>query len=164
MSAPAHKADALDARILLALEEDPGASVLALAHRVGASRNTVHARLQRMNREDLLLGFTQRVSPAALGYGLVAFVSLAISQAESVDAILGVQEIAQVVEVHKTTGDADFLVKLVARDTADLNSVMDALVAVPGVVRSSTAVSLQETMPYRTRALLERLAQQGERS
>ncbi|MDP5225785.1 MULTISPECIES: Lrp/AsnC family transcriptional regulator [Arthrobacter] len=161
MSAPAHRVDALDARILLALDEDPSASVLALAHRVGSSRNTVHARLQRMNRQGLLLGFTQRVSPAVLGYGLVAFVSLAISQAESTEAIQGVQMIPEVVEVHKTTGDADFLVKVVARDTADLNRVMDTLVSVPGVVRSSTAVSLEETMPYRTRALLERLATMG---
>ena len=156
-----HGLDALDARILLALDEEPGASVLRLAQLVGVSRNTVHARLQRMNRQGLLLGFTQRVPPSALGYGLVAFVSLAIAQADSATAVRSVQEIPEVVEIHKTTGDADFLVKVVARDTSDLNRVTQAMVAVLGVVRSSTAVSLEETMPFRTRALLERRAAQG---
>ncbi|MGO4453614.1 Lrp/AsnC family transcriptional regulator [Arthrobacter sp. RAF14] len=153
--------DALDARILLALDEEPGASVLRLAQLVGVSRNTVHARLQRMNRQELLLGFTQRVPPSALGYGLVAFVSLEIAQADSAEAVRSVQEIPEVVEIHKTTGDADFLVKVVARDTSDLNRVTQSLVGVSGVVRSSTAVSLEETMPYRTRALLERRASDG---
>jgi len=156
-----HGLDALDARILLALDEEPGASVLRLAQLVGVSRNTVHARLQRMNRQELLLGFTQRVPPSALGYGLVAFVSLEIAQADSAEAVRSVQQIPEVVEIHKTTGDADFLVKVVARDTSDLNRVTQALVGVSGVVRSSTAVSLEETMPYRTRALLERRASDG---
>src|SRR5690606_17573783 len=60
--------DALDARILLALDDEPGATILRLAKVLGVSRNTVHARLQRMDRDGLLLGFSQRVPPASLGY------------------------------------------------------------------------------------------------
>lgn len=151
--------DALDARILLALDDDPGATILHLAKVLGVSRNTVHARLQRMDREDLLLGFSQRVPPTAMGYDLVAFVSLAISQSEGTAALDLLETIPEVVEVHATTGEADLLVKVVARDTADLHRITTSILGIEGMVRSSTAVSLWQTMPNRTRALLTALAE-----
>lgn len=153
--------DPLDARILLALDDDPGSTILQLAKVLGVSRNTVHARLQRMDRASLLLGFSQRVSPASLGYTLVAFVSLEISQSEGAGAMSLLENIPEVVEVHATTGEADLLTKVVARDTADLHRITTAMLSIEGVVRSSTAVSLSEVMPNRTRALLESLAGSG---
>ncbi|MFE9772662.1 Lrp/AsnC family transcriptional regulator [Streptomyces sp. NPDC005931] len=153
--------DPLDARILLALDDDPGATILQLAKVLGVSRNTVHARLQRMDRAGVLLGFSQRVSPATLGYTLVAFVSLAIGQREGAGALRLLEGIPEVVEVHATTGEADLLVKVVARDTADLHRITTAILDIEGVVRTSTAVSLFQAMPNRTRALLESLAVDG---
>ena len=151
--------DALDARILLALDDEPDASTLALARTLGISRNTVHARLQRLHRGPLR-GFSQRVSPAMLGYGMVAFVSLAISQSVAANASALLEKIPEVVEIHSTTGDSDLLLKVVARDTSDLHRVTGEILAIDGIVRSSTVISLAETMPNRTRALLERVAQQ----
>ncbi|MEU8620196.1 Lrp/AsnC family transcriptional regulator [Streptomyces sp. NPDC048623] len=150
--------DPLDARILLALDDHPSATILQLAKVLGVSRNTVHARLQRMERAGTLLGFSQRVSPASMGYTLVAFVSLAISQSEGTSAMTLLEDIPEVVEVHATTGEADLLAKVVARDTADLHRINQTILRIDGVVRSSTAVSLWEAMPNRTRALLESVA------
>ena len=61
----------------------------------------------------------------------------------------------EVIEIHSTTGDADMLVKVVARDTAHLYQVTNAMLTIPGVERSSTAISLAELLPTRMRALLE---------
>ncbi len=63
--------------------------------------------------------------------------------------------------MHSTTGEADLLLKVVARDTADLHRLSGELLDLPGVVRTSTVVSLREELPPRTRALIERAAQQG---
>lgn len=150
--------DPLEARILLALDDDPDASVLQLARTLAISRNTVHARLQRLAREGSLLGFTQRVSPEVLGYPVVGFVSLSLSQKQGAGAASALARIAEVVEVHATTGDADFLVKVVARDTEDLYRTTNRILAVDGVVRSNTVVSLSRVMDNRTRPLLERAA------
>jgi DNA-binding Lrp family transcriptional regulator len=146
--------DQIDARILLALDDDPEATVLGLARSLGIARNTVHARLGRMAANGVLRGYAVRVDPAALGYPLAAFLLLSISQAggERVTALLA--EMPQVVEIHAITGEADLLVKVVARDTADLLRVTDRMVNIEGVVRSNTAVSLVESMPIRMRALL----------
>jgi len=150
--------DAVDAQILLVLDDEPNATILRVAHVLGISRNTVHARLQRIERAGLLRGFSQRVAPESLGYRLVAFLSLAVTQHQAAAATACLAAIPEVVEMHTTTGDADFLVKVVATDTADLYRITNAVLGIAGVMRSSTMVSLFQAMPNRTRALLEQLA------
>ncbi|GAA2673615.1 MULTISPECIES: Lrp/AsnC family transcriptional regulator [Actinosynnema] len=153
--------DSLDARILLALDEQPDATSLALAQRLGIARNTLHARLQRMQRSGAIGEFSRRVDPASLGWPLVAFVSIALSQSTARrvnDALRGFPE---VVEMHSTTGEADLLVKVVARDTADLHRITSSFLTVPGVMRTNTAISLSEEMPFRIRALIEAVAEEG---
>lgn len=149
--------DPLDARILLALDDDPDATTLALSRQLAVARNTVQARLKRL-AASALRPFDQRIDPAALGHPLVAFVSLSISQALGDQATEGLLQIPEVIEIHSTTGDADLLVKVVARDTAHLYRLSTAILAVPGVQRSSTAISLAEQLPTRIRPLLEAAA------
>lgn len=150
--------DALDARIVLALDDDPDAALLSVAQKLGVSRNTVNARLKRMEARGLFLGFSQRVSLPVLGHPLLAFISLEIAQDLGDRATEGLAEIPEVVEVHATTGDADLLVMVAARDADDLYRLTNQILDIPGVTRSSTAISLSQRMPRRTRALIERLA------
>lgn len=152
--------DALDARLLLALDADPDASTLALARTLGVARNTVHARLTRLARTGALREPSRRLDPAALGHPLVAFVSLSIDQASGSSATDALAGLPQVVEAHATTGDADVLVKVLARDTADLYRTTAALLALPGVERSSTTISLAELLPTRLGPLLAQAAEQ----
>jgi DNA-binding Lrp family transcriptional regulator len=147
--------DELDSRILLALDSAPDATVLALAQQLGVARNTVHARLRRMTASGALGSFSKRVDPAALGYPLVAYVWIAVSQSSNDPVVEGLQRIPQIVEIHTTTGDADLLVKVVARDPAHLHRLTRQMLAVDGVVRTNTTLSLVESMPHRVRALLE---------
>ena len=150
--------DSLDARLLLALDDDPDATILALARTLGVARNTVHARFARLTRIGALKEPSRRVDPAALGYSLVAFVSIAISQATGHLAEAGLAELPEVVEIHSTTGEADLLVKVLARSTEELRRITVEMLAIEGVVRTNTAISLVETMPLRLRPLLERAA------
>lgn len=153
-----HSLDALDARLLLALDADPDATVLSLARELGVARNTVHARMQRMNAAGALGEFSRRLDPAALGYPMIAFLSVALSQASGPAAIAALREVPEVVEMHATTGDADLLMKIVARDTADLHRITTSLFGVPGVVRTSTSISLATELPPRHQGLLRRVA------
>jgi DNA-binding Lrp family transcriptional regulator len=147
--------DHLDARILLALDDDPDATTLALATRLGVARNTVHARVRRMTAQGALGAFSKRVDPAALGYPLVAFVWIAISQGSTDEATASLTGIPEIVEMHATTGDADLLAKVVARDPAHLHRLTTRMLRIAGVQRTNTALSLVEAMPHRVRGLLE---------
>lgn len=158
---PVQLLDALDARILLALDDDPEGTTLALARTLGMSRNTVHARLRRMAASGALREPSLRVDLAALGRPVVAFLSVALRQADRDRATAALQRLPEVVEMHSTTGDADLLLKVAVRDPADLHRVTSALLAVEGVERTSTAVSLHQDLPLRHGALLASLAGDG---
>jgi DNA-binding Lrp family transcriptional regulator len=151
--------DPLDARIMLALDEDPEATTLALARTLGVARNTVHARLQRIANAGLLKSPSRRLDPLALGYDLVAFVEMSISQVEAEDAITDLLAIPEIVEIHSTTGDADLLAKVLARSTADLYRITNDILRIRGVLRTSTAISLLEVLPLRLTKLLEQAAE-----
>lgn len=145
--------DALDAQIILALDDDPDATILSLARTLGIARNTVHARLRRLAEDGTLKPFSQRLDLRALGYELGAFMSLSVSQTDP-GIVAGLLEVPEVISAHHTTGDADILVQVVAKSTHDLHRITDAILAVDGVVRTSTAISLDEAIPYRPDALL----------
>ena len=149
--------DALDARIILALDDDPDATILALSRALGIARNTVHARLRRLAADGALKPFSQRVDLAALGYELAAFLSLSVSQTDP-GIVQGLVDVPEVISAHYTTGDADLIVQVVAKDTRDLYRVTASILAIEGVNRSSTAVSLVEPIPNRPHALLRAAA------
>ncbi|MER6563219.1 Lrp/AsnC family transcriptional regulator [Streptomyces sp. NPDC001027] len=148
--------DAVDARLLLALDADPQATTVALADRLGLARNTVQSRLKRLEESGHLKEPSRRVDPAALGYPLLALITLSISQRVGRPTREGILRIPEVVELLVTTGDADLLARVVARDTTDLHRITDRLLEVPGVVRSNTAIVLMELQPLSVRPLLQR--------
>jgi DNA-binding Lrp family transcriptional regulator len=145
--------DALDARIILALDDNSDATILALSHALGTARNTVHARLRRLAEDGALRPFSQRLDLSALGYELVAFMSLSVSQTDP-GIVAGLLDLPEVISAHYTTGNADLLVQVVAKNTRDLHRITKAILAIDGVVRTSTAISLDQAIPYRPHALL----------
>nr|WP_221316059.1 Lrp/AsnC family transcriptional regulator [Saccharopolyspora gloriosae] len=150
--------DALDARLLLLLADEPRLGVLECSRRLGVARGTVQARLDRMRRRGVLRGFPPDLNLAAMGYGLTAFAVLEIAQGQRNAVAQRLAAIDEVCEVHTTTGEGDLWVRLVARSNADLQRVIDEVVAAPQVLRTSTSIALSTPVPPRVRPLLERLA------
>ena len=150
--------DALDARLLLLLTDAPRLGVLECARRLGVARGTVQARLDRLTEQGILGGFPPEVDLAAMGYGLTAFAVIEIAQGSRVGVAEGLAAIDQVCEAHATTGQGDLFVRMVARDHEDLQRVIDQVVGLPGVLRTSTALALSTPIAPRVRPLLERIA------
>lgn len=150
--------DGLDAELLLLLTDEPRLGVLECARRLGVARGTVQARMDRLAERGVLDGFPPRVDLAAMGYGLTAFAVIEIAQGRRDEVAAALGAIDEVCEVHATTGQGDLLVRMVAHANDDLQRVIDAVVDVPGVVRTSTSIALSTPVPSRVRPLLERLA------
>ncbi|WP_312181380.1 Lrp/AsnC family transcriptional regulator [Arthrobacter sp.] len=148
--------DATDFRVLRAMATDPRRTVVALASRLGISRNTVQARLSRMENNGAFLSFERRISPVALGYPLMAFVHVHVQQQRLTEITTELSGIPEVVEAHGLTGAADILLRIVALDAEDLFRVNKAILAVPGVERSDTTLAMGELIPYRVAPLLDR--------
>lgn len=156
--------DATDARLLLALAESPRASVLALAERLGLSRNTVQARLAGLEARGVLGSFERRIDPAALGYPLTAFVTVQVVQRMLAEVAAALHEVSEVVEVLGISGPSDLLVQVVARDADDLYRISGQLLGTDGVERTSTSLVMRRLVEHRLAPLLDRIAGQGRES
>jgi DNA-binding Lrp family transcriptional regulator len=151
--------DELDARLITLLTDEPRIGVLEASRRLGVARGTVQARLDRMADRGVITGYGPDIDPAAIGHAVTAFVTLELAQAggrdQVADRLAGIDEI---LEAHTITGPGDVLCRVVARNNADLQRVIDAIVSADGVVRSSTLISLATQVPYRVLPLVRDVA------
>jgi DNA-binding Lrp family transcriptional regulator len=150
--------DATDARLLLALAEDPRASVMALSQRLGLARNTVQARLTRLESSGALAPLDRRVRPEALGYRLGAYVTVQVTQRSLAEVSDGLAHIPEVLEVTGLSGVADLLVQVAAKDADDLWRITEQVLAISGVQRIDTALAMRRFVDHRLTPLLERAA------
>lgn len=150
-------ADAIDARLLLALTRDPRAATVALAEHIGVSRNTVQARLARWDDNDVLTSFERTVAPDFLGYPLRAFVLTNVKQRLLAEVAAALAEVPEVVEVQGLSGVADLLIQVVARDADDLYRVAGRILGIKGVKRTNTALVMRELVDFRLTPLIRRL-------
>jgi DNA-binding Lrp family transcriptional regulator len=150
--------DATDARLLQALTEDPRATVMALSQRLGLARNTVQARLARLEGSGALAPFDARVQPEALGYRLGAYVTVQVVQRSLADVGEALAQIPEVLEVTALSGVADLLVRVVATDADDLWRITEHVLTIPGVQRTDTALALRRLVDHRMAPLLDRAA------
>ncbi|WP_433371439.1 Lrp/AsnC family transcriptional regulator [Actinoplanes sp. CA-142083] len=147
--------DRLDARLVSLLREEPRIGVLEMSRRLAVARGTVQARLDKLIARGAIKGFGPEVIPEAIGYGVMSFVTLEISQRYGHQAVADhLAEIPEVLEAHTITGSGDLLCRIVARSNADLQRVIDQIVGYEGIVRASTIIALAELIPYRTLPLV----------
>jgi DNA-binding Lrp family transcriptional regulator len=154
---PLSSVDALDGRILHLFSTEPRIGVLEASRRLKVARGTVQARLDRLERDGVVTSWAPRISPAALGYSVTAFVTLEIVQHLGRAEVTGrLARIPEVLECWTVTGSGDLWCRIVAHSNADLQRVIDAMVTDPGVVRSVTLIGLADPIPYRTEPLVRR--------
>ncbi|SFQ02024.1 transcriptional regulator, AsnC family [Geodermatophilus dictyosporus] len=158
MPAPPDRLDATDARLLQALGADPRATVMALSQQLGLARNTVQARLARLEAGGVLAPFESRVRPEALGYRLSAYVTVQVVQRGLEEVAAALAALPEVLEVTALSGAADLLVRVVAVDADDLWRLTEQVLALPGVQRTDTALALRRYVDHRMGPLLERAA------
>jgi DNA-binding Lrp family transcriptional regulator len=152
--------DDLDARIVLLFAQEPKVGVLEASRRLRVARGTVQARLDRLETTGVITGWAPALDPAALGFPVSAFATLEIAQAPRQGrgghqpVAEHLRSIPEVLEAHTITGAADLMVRLVARSNADLQRVIDDVVASPHVVRASTVIVLATEIPFRVTPLI----------
>jgi DNA-binding Lrp family transcriptional regulator len=147
--------DALDSRLVLLLAAEPRIGVLEASRRLGIARGTAQARLDRLQSRGVITGFGPDVDPAALGYGVMGFATVEIRQKGGHDAVAEhLAGIPEVLEAYTITGAADLMCRIVARSNADLQRVIDRIVAYDGIVRTSTVIALATQIPYRVLPLV----------
>ena len=117
--------DAIDRRLLAALQRRGRMSNAELSDVVNLSPSACHRRVQRLEAEGYIRDYVALVDPRKLGRRSTVFVEITLAgQAEEVlDAFeRAVARIPDVLECHLMAGTADYLLKVVAEDTEDIRA------------------------------------------
>ena len=134
--------DGTDLRLLQELNADARASGAVLAAAVGISESTVSLRLKRLRSLGVIRGFNIDVDPTALGVGLQALISIRLAKHDrtEIDAFTAAApKFPGVVRMYHMAGADDYLLHIVATDTAAVQSfVLDYLTRYPAVAHTRT--------------------------
>jgi len=115
----------------------------------------VQARLDKLAATGVVRGWGPELDPEALGYPVAAFLTLEIRQGAGHDVVAAhLAEIPEVLEAYTITGAGDMWARVVARSNADLQRVIDRVLAYEGIVRTSTVIALATQVPYRVLPLV----------
>ena len=143
--APIHL-DAIDRRILAALQEQGRITNVELSRRAGISAPPCLRRVRRLEDAGVIRGYHADSDPQKLGWEIVFFAIVGLdSQKEAVLSAFE-QSVAawpEVRECHMIRGGGDFLLKLVARDTAHENQLTQRLTGSPTVTRVQTLQTIR---------------------
>lgn len=147
--------DSVDLELLAVLAREPRATVVALAETLGLSRNTVQARMAKLDRSGVFLSFERALSTSALGFPIEAFVSVTVRQAELPAIIAELHRVPEVLQAHGLSGEVDLLVRVACRDAQHLFDTDARILAIEGVERTETSLVMGEVIGYRVLPLIE---------
>ncbi|GIX13507.1 MAG: AsnC family transcriptional regulator [Paracoccaceae bacterium] len=139
--------DALDRRILAVLQREGRITNAELAERVNLSPSACHRRVARLEATGVIAGYAAQLDPRAVGRRSTVFVEITLSgqSDELLEAFeREVARIPAVLECHLMAGTADYLLKVVARDTEDFARLHRRhLARLPGVAQMHSSFALR---------------------
>ncbi|SMF41108.1 Lrp/AsnC family transcriptional regulator [Pseudogulbenkiania subflava] len=142
------KLDAIDRRILRALQRDGRLQNIELAREVGLSPSPCLRRVRLLEEAGVIERYVAVVNAAKVGKGLSVFARIWLTgqDAETVDHFTeAIRQLPQVVECHLMAGDCDFLLRVVAADLDDYRQFqIEHLTRIAGVQSVKTEIPMQK--------------------
>jgi len=124
--------DKLDRKILELLQKDGGLTAAEVAERVGLSKAPCWRRIKRLEEEGVIKQTVALLNARHLNLGTNVFVTLKTanhSEAWFEKFVKAVRDIPEVVEIHRMSGDVDYLMRIVVPDIDAYDMVYKRLIA-----------------------------------
>lgn len=145
---PTESLDQTDLQLMRHLQEDGRLSNAKLAQRVALSETPCWHRLRKLESEGYIHGYQAMLDRRKLGLGELAFISLNFSP-HTAEAFAALEKLVeandQVLTCHRVTGEADFVMMVVAEDLDSVRDFIDKVLrTLPNVATVRTSLSLRE--------------------
>ncbi len=135
--------DDVDRQIVALLRQDARRSFQNIGVRVSLSAPAVKRRVDRLEADGVIRGYTARVDPGRFGWGTHAFVALfcegRMAAAEVREAV---EHHPEIESAYTVAGEASAIMHVRARDTAHLEAALERIRDHPGVTRTQTQIVL----------------------
>jgi DNA-binding Lrp family transcriptional regulator len=153
--------DDIDLEILQQIEADFDVSLETVADKLDLSKSAVHYRIQKLKEDEIIRGVTADVDPFALGLEVVSLTDVSVTHREGYSENIGeeIMAIDGVEQVYYTMGDVDFVAVSRVQTRSQLNDLIEKIVAVDGVNKTSSKFVLEEF--HGTRNVSANLTQSG---
>lgn len=135
--------DAIDERLIALLQTNARMSLTALARSVSLSRTAVQARIARLERDRIILGYRAVIGEGRDDGGLRAMISVVFSQRPCHPVVERFRQWPEVVQYYSVTGPIDAYLLVRVKHAQALADLVDRICALPGVGSASSAVMLR---------------------
>ncbi len=135
-------ADAVNLRILTELQRNPRLTMTELGRRVGLSSPAVTERVRRLEEAGIIRGYRLDLDPAALGLPIAAYVRVRPNPGQLPNIANLAQQIPEVVECHRVTGEDCFILKVYFPSIDQLDRILDRF-----LMYGTTTTSLIQSSP-----------------
>ena len=134
--------DDLDRRLINLLTENARLPVTVLAAKLGIARTTVQTRLERLEANGTIAGYTLRLGQVQAERSIRATVLLQLDPRSAPAVVQYLRKIPQVEQAITCSGRFDLLLQLAARSTARLDEILDEIGGIKGVRSSESLIHL----------------------
>jgi DNA-binding Lrp family transcriptional regulator len=134
--------DAIDDRLILALRENARASTAQLARLVGRSRTSVQSRIERLEKQGIILGYGVKIAPEHELGAVRAHVMIKVGPKEARTVTAALRAIPQVRVLHSVSGEADLIAIAATASVDEMDQVIDRIGALGGVLRTTSSIIL----------------------
>ncbi|UNC14867.1 Lrp/AsnC family transcriptional regulator [Acidiphilium multivorum] len=142
----------LDDRLITLLRHDGRRSISDLAIELGVSRATVRARIDRLERSGVIIGYTVILRADTVAAPVRGLMLIEVEGHAADRVVRALSAFPEVVEIHTTNGRWDLIVELASPTLADLDGILRRVRLIPGITASETNLLLNT--PRSTRARL----------
>ena len=139
---PAPELDAIDRKLMASLRENSRLPVSQLASMLDIPRTQVYARLERLENEGIIDGYTVRMGQAYSKSRLRAHVMIKTLPRLCQEVEVSLADISEISAIYAISGEYDIIVLVEAPDSIEMNELINRIGLLDGVERTTTSVIL----------------------
>ena len=122
-----HELDHIDEQIIKLLHENARTPLKTIASQVFLSSPAVSARIERLEKEEIIEGYEVKINQLKLGYHITAFINLEVAPVQKPDFYPFIKSCPNVVECNCVTGNYSMLLKVMFPSTMELDTFIGQL-------------------------------------
>lgn len=131
-----------DQQLLSVLRENARASTAEIARRLKLSRTTVQSRIERLEREGVIAGYTVRVNEAAEHRHIRAHIMITVLPRHMASVVEVLRAMPELRALHSVSGPFDLIAMGVVPSVEEMDVLTDRIGAVDGVERTTSSIIL----------------------
>jgi DNA-binding Lrp family transcriptional regulator len=138
-----------DEALIRLLRNNARESVSSLARQLGLSRTAVQERINRLQRDGVIQGFTVRLGAGHERSRITAIVSMVVDPKYVAQAIAGLERMPEIQVVWTVSGKSDLIAIAGAAGPAEIDRVLDDIGNLRGITRTESAIILSTKIDRR---------------